>query len=685
MSAQDYVNCIVSLDNAGQAELLTGNKKYTGKPTLTNETLQLLESQKLNQKDYGKILFDALFSDSNLMIGYRTTLNEAQGKKLRFHLEISDNAPNANELNQLNWELLYDEKAPKGADYLSRSSDIVFSRKRNVQGIPALMSNADTLKMLVVLSCPKNLGESYEELDRVKLENKFKETLNFLSGRIEYKFLEKATRTDIRDEISNGDYQAVQFYGHGFRSRTGGETGLILEKEDGTADFVDEQTCLNLFKGKELLLVVLMACYSGTMRDDGDPFSSLALGLVRQNHQTVIAMKRTIKITTADTFLKYFYKSLKTFDGVIDTAVGEAWLQLSINGDEEWSIPTLFMRLPDGRLWTERKKQGVIVTNDKKLDNGKNVIKEGIIGYFRKGKVVPIIGPGILKDILPSASELAKQLAIKYNYPNYTPQSQYNDLPRIARFVGIQRGSLYLPHEQLIEFLRVELLKRKNKSAPNWMKKSLSEIIEDIATDHFDNDEPHAILAKMKLKTYITTNWDSFMYAALSENGQEPLRMRCKWKTKDKQDYEVSSPSKPLVYHIYGFDEEPASLVLTEDDYLEFIRNISIDWKQSINENERPRIPHYVQRELGSCMLLFLGFNLRDLDFRILFRGLVERVESGDDVDPKRMAVIQLDDATCPQEIRQFIASDAKKLDIEVFDGSVQDFLIAARDAGGIE
>ncbi len=679
MPTQDYIDCVLSLDNAGQAELLTGNKKYTGKPILTTETLQLLEAQKQNHKDYGKMLFDALFSDSNLMIGYRTTLNEAQGKKLRFHLEIPDNAQNANILNQLNWELLYDANAPKGAEYLSRSSDIIFSRQRNVQGIPARTANTETLKMLVVISCPNNLGEGYEELDREKLKNRFKETLDFLSGRIEYDILEKATRAEIRDALLSGGYQAVQFYGHGFKSKTSGETGLVLEKEDGTADFVDEKMFLTIFNGKELLLIVVMACYSGAMKNDDDPFSGLALGLVRQNHQTVIAMKRTIKITTADTFLKYFYKSLKTFDGVVDTAVGEAWLQLSINGDDEWSIPTLFMRLSDGRLWTEKKTTITISNGNVNHSNsGKTVIKDGIIGYFRKGKVVPIIGPGILKGILPSIFETTKHLAVKYGYPTYNPQTRHNDLPRIARFIGIQKGSLYLPHEQLIEFLKEELINRNNKNS-NWMKKSLSEIIEGIAPDHFNEDEPHSILARMKLKTYITTNWDGFMHAALLENGYDAMRMRCKWRTKEKQDYEVSSPTKPIVYHIYGFDEEPTSLVLTEDDYLEFIRNISIDWKQSLNENERPRIPHYVQRELGSCMLLFLGFNLHDLDFRILFRGLVERVESGDDVDPKRMAVV-LDDATSPQEIRQFIAGDAKKMDIELFEGSVQDFLIAVRD-----
>jgi hypothetical protein len=674
MPTQNYFECSLTLENATQAKLTTqDDKSYTGNPTLTEETLQRLEAQRDSTKEYGATLFNALFSDG-LLTGYRNALNTAGTRKLRLRFEIPDNAPDANKLSQLNWELLYDTKAAKGEDFLSSSADIVFSRQRNIAGLLAGLGTPDTLKLLVVLSCPNNLNDNYETLDRVQLKARFDDALTPLSGRVTYEFLSQATRDDIRDKVRDGGYDGVQFYGHGYRDRSTNETGLILEKADGSADFVAEETCLDLFKGKELRLLCLMACYSGTMKNDDDPFSGLALRLVRQNHQAVIAMKRAIKITTADAFLKYFYKYLKSFDGVVDAAVGEAWLQLSINGDDEWSIPTLYMRLTDGRLWKER--QGG--TTPLPATNATGAIKDGIVNYFRKGKVIPIIGPGILKEVLPSPAEIGQYLADKYNYPADLRQSQYNDLPRVARFIGIQQG-LYFPHEQVIDYLKEQLLERKGKNLEQWGKKSLSDVINNIAADHFVPDEPHKILAELGLKTYITTNWDSFMCAALTEAGHDPLRVRCKWKTNVKQDYDVSSPEKPLVYHIYGADDEPTSMVLTEDDYLEFIRNISIDWKQIVTENERPRIPHYVQRELGSCMLLFLGFNLRDLDFRILFKGLVERVEGGDDVDPKRMAVVQLDDATTTEEIRQFIRNDANKMNIEVFPGSVKDFLVDIR------
>ena len=46
---------------------------------------------------------------------------------------------------------------------------------------------------------------------------------------------------------------------------------------------------------------------------------------------------------------------------------------------------------------------------------------------------------------------------------------------------------------------------------------------------------------------------------------------------------------QPLVYHMHGFDEYPASLVLTEDDYLEFLVAILRD---KGNNNIDPTLPH---------------------------------------------------------------------------------------------
>jgi hypothetical protein len=58
--------------------------------------------------------------------------------------------------------------------------------------------------------------------------------------------------------------------------------------------------------------------------------------------------------------------------------------------------------------------------------------------------------------------------------------------------------------------------------------------------------------------------------------------------------------------------------VLTEDDYLDFLVNIS---------RQQDLLPPRIQEVLTGASLLFIGYRLADWDFRVLFRGLVTSIE----------------------------------------------------------
>lgn len=72
----------------------------------------------------------------------------------------------------------------------------------------------------------------------------------------------------------------------------------------------------------------------------------------------------------------------------------------------------------------------------------------------------------------------------------------------------------------------------------------------------------------------------------------------------------------PLVYHLYGVENYLSSIVLTEDNYLDFMVWIS----QNINA-----IPTRVAQALADSSLLLLGYSLQDWEFRVFFRGLITR------------------------------------------------------------
>lgn len=73
---------------------------------------------------------------------------------------------------------------------------------------------------------------------------------------------------------------------------------------------------------------------------------------------------------------------------------------------------------------------------------------------------------------------------------------------------------------------------------------------------------------------------------------------------------------EPLVYHLHGLESIPASLVLTEDDYLDFL--VKVSWDNTV-------IPPRIGEALVDSSLLLLGYRLQDWDFRVLFRGLINR------------------------------------------------------------
>jgi hypothetical protein len=82
--------------------------------------------------------------------------------------------------------------------------------------------------------------------------------------------------------------------------------------------------------------------------------------------------------------------------------------------------------------------------------------------------------------------------------------------------------------------------------------------------------------------------------------------------------YEPSA-QEPLVYHLHGLESVPASLVLTEDDYLDFL--VRVSWDNTV-------IPPRIGEALTDSSLLLLGYRLQDWDFRVLFRGLINRKRS---------------------------------------------------------
>ena len=261
------------------------------------------------------------------------------------------------------------------------------------------------------------------------------------------------------------------------------------------------------------------------------------------------------------------------------------------------------------------------------------------------GKCTPFLGAGACFGALPLGSEIAEEWASKYQYP----LDNSDNLANVAQFLAVRYDPMF-PKEEIIKRLNGDCL-------PNFN----------------DPDEPHSLLATLPLPAYLTTNYDNFMVQALKNKHKNPFRELCRWNryVKDqpsKLDFEsdyTPTPFNPVVYHLHGHNEVPESLVLTEDDYLDFLVNISKD---------HTLLPHYIQRALAGTSLLFIGYSLTDMSFRVLFRGLVTATEKS----LRRISItIQLPpvtgkgNATIKQE---YLDQYFNQLDMRVFWGTAKEF-----------
>ena len=676
----EYIDCEIYITDYDRALLRASDRECPGHPAFSKEALQKLREVRHEPVEYGAALFNSLFPQGDKMLAcYRKALGIAKeaNKRLRFRLHIDSNAPT--EIHLLDWELLYD---PEEKIALSRSIETAFSRYLSVDMSPPPLLEIRP-RLLVVISSPSDLvARGLAPIDRADIQSKLESALRPLVGTMYCEFLEgPSTPARIRDRLLSGGFHAIHIQGHGHMIK--GASELVLEKNDGTSHFIDESIFPVIFEGiRDLRLVMLIACKGG-MQSQADPCGGLAKSLVSRGFPAVVAMNESISVDGAVRFVDRFYSMLAS-TGLVDAAANEArqdlFLATVANQDFEWSVPTLFMRLKAGKIWDYQRR--IPQVNLPEADQ--NAVIDGILTWLRRSKVIPILGPGINENLLPPYSEITEYWSERYNYRRYNyPINDRNDLPRVAKLVETMRG-LKIPHNALLDHLKEFLLGRMTEQQRERLKnRGLDDVVKEAAQENFKPkaNSPHQILARLPISTYIATTPDTFMAEALKIESKsvQPLT-RCLWRGSDEVDKDYESIKgtldERLVFHMFGYDED--SLIITEDDFLEFLRVVSRDsW----------RIPLGLRSTLTESMLLFLGFNIRDFDFRIFFKGVVDQLK---DIRRERVAILQLPPDLSrkerleeKREIETFLAKDLSNLKIQVLWTSIEDFLNELYNQGG--
>jgi len=221
-----------------------------------------------------------------------------------------------------------------------------------------------------------------------------------------------------------------------------------------------------------------------------------------------------------------------------------------------------------------------------------------LLRRIKEEKCTPFLGAGACSEKIPIRF-IANEWAKKYDYPM---EDSY-DLAQVAQFLAVTEEDKMFPKDKICD--------------------KINELLKEVPPKYFETpDEIHGVLADLPLPVYITTTYDDLMVRALESRGKKPIQEICRWNACLMQRKQTSSdfnptPEKPLVFHLHGCYEIPESLVLTEDDYLDFLIAISKD--QNL-------LPSSIREALIGTSLLFLGYRKADWDFRVLYRILAEYI-----------------------------------------------------------
>lgn len=220
---------------------------------------------------------------------------------------------------------------------------------------------------------------------------------------------------------------------------------------------------------------------------------------------------------------------------------------------------------------------------------------------LRSGECTPFIGAAVARaaNILPGGQELTNYLIKAYNLP----LDKQAPLAQVAQFVAVEQGT-NVPKERVAAFI-------------------------DQAQQGYQPDEndPYRILSRLPATVYFTTNYDDLLEKALRREDREPYRVLLPWNNEMENGRFQLPPGvhfnpehpptwrTPWVYHIHGHYLAVESMVITEDDYTDFVSHLMEHGVNSLSPST------FVERLAKT--LLVLGYRLNDLTFRVIFKSLL--------------------------------------------------------------
>lgn len=287
----------------------------------------------------GEKLFAALFPPE-LRILYERTRERLEGRTLRLLFHVDPECGSRAVLSGLPWEWLY-WRERQDFPSLNRRSPVV--RFVEVDCPPPPAVTARVMRVLVATSGTRAMPSAAEESHKIVLSLA-------RHSRIDVETLDDVSLGSLRARLSQKDFHAVHFIGHGLYDQHDGVSRIVLSDRRGRALAVSgEELAQTLRDFTTLRFVFFNSCDTARVHSvAAQPFAGVANALLRDGVPAVVAMQFPISHAAAVDFSEGFYRSLGQGDP-LDAAVAEGRqaIRAARPNSIEWGTPVLFVRTTD--------------------------------------------------------------------------------------------------------------------------------------------------------------------------------------------------------------------------------------------------------------------------------------------------------------------------------------------------
>lgn len=629
--------------------------------------LEALRAMSGDRKEYGRLLSQSLFADPKIKSAFEKgcVMAESLDMPIRLRIVVDKSAA---DLHSLVWEALCDVDS---GEWLAMRERLLISRFISRDDWrPVNLRAKDEMRALVAIASPGNVGNYQPGGRALAPVDVAGETQRITTGlgTLPATVLGgggTGTLNNILGKMREG-FDILVLVCHG--AFIGSDPVLYLEDDAGNVAVLqgaELATRLSELKQRPRL-VVLASCESagtGASGDDG-VLASLGPRLAEAGIPAVVAMQGSVTMQTVGAFLPVFFHELQE-DGQLDRAMAVA--RGAVRTRPDWWMPVLFMSLKRGRIWWYTPG---FTGEQPGFDRWPSLVSN-----IRKGRCTPILGSGLLESLVGSFREIARGWAKKYRYPMAGEECE--ELPLVAQYIAVDQGEETFVRDEFSDALRAGVLRQYpeiSEAIANGPVQDLISAAGAIRREQ-ESDEPHQVLAGLDLPVYLTTNPDNLLADALAAANKKPVVALCPRRddagditTAEAPNFEPSKEA-PLVYHLFGHLKDPESIVLTQDNYFDYLIDVT---------RNNDIIPTSVRAKLTNTALLFLGFQLRDWDFRVFFSSIKGR-EGRALLGKYAHVAVQIDpeqDRTVdPKRARQYLERYFSNTKISIYWGRAEDFL----------